>query len=356
MKSTTLLPSYGSVSEVKNSETHYFGIISHENAVTAVYLFLWYVGCILYNIDNKMAVQMFDCPLTVGFFQISAGIPFIWIMWVTGFRKMPRLHSTQLFAKIVPAGLFHLVVHIGSIMAFWAGAVSFAQIVKAGEPVVTAAVSAAIVPTFAMSWQTWLTLVPIVGGVALASAQEFTFSWMSFSFAMLSNFGAAFKAVYAKRVLSNKDEIGTNLDSENVYGLLTIVSAIAMFPIVLLVEGRIVVPEITEALETYGTWPVFYHIAISGLWYYAYNEMAFVALGRVGQVTHAIANTVKRVSIVVISILIFNTQMSTIGAFGSAIAVGGTCAYALCKAKFDKTKTTNKLQLPTLTNQKFSDA
>ena len=73
---------------------------------------------------------------------------------------------------------------------------------------------------------------------------------------------------------------------------------------------------------------------LSGLFFYLYNEVAFLALGRVNTVTHAVANTMKRVIIIVASVIAFKTPISTIGVIGLSIAIAGTLAYSLAKAKF----------------------
>ena len=70
-------------------------------------------------------------------------------------------------------------------------------------------------------------------------------------------------------------------------------------------------------------------LALSGLSYYAYNEVAFLALGAVNPVTHAVGNTIKRVVIIIASVIAFKTPMSRGSIVGSSIAIMGTLAYSL---------------------------
>merc|ERR1712127_287526 len=70
-------------------------------------------------------------------------------------------------------------------------------------------------------------------------------------------------------------------------------------------------------------------IALSGATYYLYNEVAFLALGKVNPVTHAVGNTIKRVVIIVASVIAFKTPMSTGSIIGSTIAILGTLLYSL---------------------------
>jgi solute carrier family 35, member E1 len=71
-------------------------------------------------------------------------------------------------------------------------AVSFVHIVKALEPVFMALLSASILGEY-FSALTYLSLVPITAGVAMASASEFSFSWLSFWMANISNFGSVLR-------------------------------------------------------------------------------------------------------------------------------------------------------------------
>ncbi len=70
-------------------------------------------------------------------------------------------------------------------------------------------------------------------------------------------------------------------------------------------------------------------LALCGATYYLYNEVAFLALGKVNPVTHAVGNTIKRVVIIVASVVAFKTPMSTGSIIGSSIAIFGTLLYSL---------------------------
>ena len=74
-------------------------------------------------------------------------------------------------------------------------------------------------------------------------------------------------------------------------------------------------------------------LSISGFLYYIYNEVAFLALSEVAPVTHAVTNTVKRVVIILASVLVFRNPVSKLGALGSGIAILGATAYSIAKNK-----------------------
>ena len=59
------------------------------------------------------------------------------------------------------------------------------------------------------SWQTYLPLLPIVGGVALASLKELSFTWVGFIAAMGSNLSSALRGILAKKTMG--DGVGENM-------------------------------------------------------------------------------------------------------------------------------------------------
>merc|ERR1712232_1167695 len=75
------------------------------------------------------------------------------------------------------------------------------------------------------------------------------------------------------------------------------------------------------------------NIALSGFFYYIYNEFAFAFTSYVGAVTSSVLNTAKRVIIIVVSAILFKETMERNTVIGSAIAICGTFAYSLASKK-----------------------
>ena len=75
-------------------------------------------------------------------------------------------------------------------------------------------------------------------------------------------------------------------------------------------------------------------IVTSGLAFYLYNEVAMLTLAAVHPITHAVANTIKRVILILFSVVRFGTPLTTTSAVGSAIAIGGVLAYSLAKQRY----------------------
>lgn len=308
-------------------------IVGKQLAERVDYIFLWYLFNIGYNIYNKKALIAYPFPWACALWQMAFGLLIFVPMWAFGIRKVPKLTIEQAI-RISPSALGHLATHVGAVIAFFAGAVSFGHIVKASEPVVSSFLNFAFMGEV-LPWQVYASLLPIIGGVGLASASELSFNWLCFGAAMGSNFGSAARAVYSKKVMSGGN-IGENMDSANVYAVLTIMATIALIPISFAIEGPTAMINGFKVAYAAGGMQFLLQMVYSGFFYYLYNEVAFLALGQLDPVSHAVSNTMKRVVIIITAIFVFRTPVTPLGVAGSSIAIAGTLLYSLAKNKFSK--------------------
>ena len=212
--------------------------------------------------------------------QLVVGLVYVLPLWLTGLRKAPSL-SVEDIKKLFPVTVCHALTHIGAIISLGAGAVSFTHIVKAAEPAASAALSAVFLKSF-LPIPVYLTLLPVIGGVALASLGELSFSWLAFNSAMVSNVASASRGVVGKSVLKNPP--GKNMNAVNLYGVMTILSALLLAPFTLAIEGSQIVPTL-NAMKAGGTFNTFAtNSFLSAITYYLYNEVAFLALDSVAPV------------------------------------------------------------------------
>jgi solute carrier family 35 protein E1 len=292
------------------------------------YFALWYLFNIAYNIYNKQALNALDYPWTIATIQMATGIFYFAPMWLLGLRKAPKLSLAEI-KTLIPIALCHTGVHVGAVIALGAGAVSFAHIVKASEPVVTCGLNylflGEVLPT-----PVYFTLLPIIGGVAIASMKELSFTMLALASAMLSNVSSSARGVLSKKTMSGK-KIGENLDAQNLYAVLTAMSTVILIPLMLSIEGLGMFTAFNKAVAAgeFTKKSLATLLALGGASYYAYNEVAFLALGKVNPVTHAVGNTIKRVVIIVASVVAFKTPMSTGSIIGSSVAIAGTLLYSL---------------------------
>lgn len=314
--------------------------IWNEKTKLPIYLAVWYIGNIYYNIYNKKACIALgknaagasNLHWALSAMQLFVGVLFVIPMWLTGIRDKPNM-TTDNWKELSPVGLWASLAHAFSVLALGAGAVSFGQIVKSAEPVFAAATNALLLKDIDHP-MVYLALIPIIGGVGLASLKELSFTWTALIAASLANQSAAFKNVVSKGVM--KKPWAKGLGPQNTYAVVNILALIATLPFVAFFDAKDFVPVYEAVVAAGKANDVAKFSLLSGLSFYIYNEASFLCLSRLSPVTHSVANTLKRVVIIIASCIVFRTPMSLIGGIGSGVAVTGTLLYSLAKKKYTK--------------------
>lgn len=281
---------------------------------------------------NKKVLNVWPAPMTVGSIQLLVGCLYAWLVWTLGLRARPVLKDLRPIRNV---GLWHALGQLCTMISLGAGPVSFTHIVKAMEPFFSAVVSALLSGKW-MKAPVYATLVPVVGGVAYACLKEPSFSWLAFVTAMGSNLAFALRAVLSKVAMTNKASIGTNLTPPNVFALVTFEAFLISIPLAFLGEGSSVLGTLSKAMETQKPKDLVQAVALSGLFHYLNNEVMYLALGSVHPVTLAVGNTMKRVFIMVASVLVFRNQITLQAGIGSAIGIGGVLLYSLTKQHYER--------------------
>jgi solute carrier family 35 protein E1 len=112
--------------------------------------------------------------------------------------------------------------------------------------------------------------------------KELSFTVLALASAMLSNVSSAARGVLSKKTMSGK-KIGENLDAQNLYAVLTAMSTVILLPLMFAFEGTGFFGAFNAAVKSgeFTKKSLATIIALSGATYYAYNEVAFLALGKV---------------------------------------------------------------------------
>ena len=284
---------------------------------------------------NKKLLNVIPAPLTVGSIQLLVGALYAMSLWATTIRAAPKLTADGK-TVVSKVGFYHSTGQLLSMMSLGAGPVSFTHIVKALEPFFSAAVSVVVFGK-RMKPQVYASLIPVVGGVSYACLKELSFSWLAFWSAMGSNLAFALRAVVSKSAMT--PSTGENITSTNLFGVVTIAAFLVSIPIFIIGEGKSFLDLWAAAVgEESGTstLEMVRAIIVSGLFHYLNNEVMYLALGNVHPVTLAVGNTLKRVFIILASVIVFKNPVSPQAAIGSAVGIGGVLVYSLTKQHYEK--------------------
>jgi solute carrier family 35 protein E1 len=179
-----------------------------------------------------------------------------------------------------------------------------------------------------------LSLFPIVGGVAMASISEATFDWNGFLAAMGSNVTFQSRNVLSKKFMGGKNK----MDNINLFSIITFISFFLLAPVAVLREGVKFTPSAMHSLGIANVNAIMQKAVVTGLCFHAYQQVSYMILQRVSPVTHSIGNCVKRVVVIVASVIVFQNPMSRQNMLGTALALAGVFIYSQVKRQQTKAK------------------
>ncbi|XP_009595321.1 phosphoenolpyruvate/phosphate translocator 1, chloroplastic [Nicotiana tabacum] len=294
---------------------------------------LWYLFNIYFNIYNKQVLKAFHYPVTVTLVQFAVGSVLVILMWTLNLYKRPKISGAQLVA-ILPLAVVHTLGNLFTNMSLGKVAVSFTHTIKAMEPFFSVVLSAMFLGEFPTIW-VMSSLVPIVGGVALASLTEASFNWAGFWSAMASNLTNQSRNVLSKKFMVRKED---SLDNITLFSIITIMSFFLLAPYAFFAEGVKFTPAYLEAAGV-NVNQLYTRSLIAALCFHAYQQVSYMILQRVSPVTHSVGNCVKRVVVIVTSVLFFRTPVSPINGLGTGVALAGVFLYSRVKRIKPKAKT-----------------
>uniref|UniRef100_A0A6N2LDN7 Sugar phosphate transporter domain-containing protein n=1 Tax=Salix viminalis TaxID=40686 RepID=A0A6N2LDN7_SALVM len=294
---------------------------------------LWYLFNIYFNIYNKQVLKVFPNPVTITAAQFAVGTVLVSFMWTFNLYKKPKVSGAQL-AAILPLAVVHTLGNLFTNMSLGKVAVSFTHTIKAMEPFFSVILSAMFLGEMPTLWVVG-SIIPIVGGVALASVTEASFNWAGFWSAMASNLTNQSRNVLSKKVMVKKEE---SMDNITLFSIITIMSFILLAPVTIFMDGVKFTPAYLQSAglnvkETYT------RAFLAAICFHAYQQVSYMILQRVSPVTHSVGNCVKRVVVIVSSIFFFKTHVSPINSLGTGIALAGVFLYSRVKRIKPKPKT-----------------
>jgi len=312
----------------------------------------WYAFNVGYNVYNKMLSQaLTEFPMMIALSSLGVGCLYFIPLWALGLRKVPGLSKEDLKQCTVLA-MLHTIGHVAAVVAMAAGAVSFTHIIKALEPMFSVIfgylINKKLDPISVNFW-----LVPIILGVGWAAIGSkisaghnilADISPVAFAGAMTSNLAFSLRGLLSKQFKAETK--ATNLTSANLYSILTGLSFVLFLPFALVLEGSklaaawppvarvTTIPGVILGVPVMATNSLdhIYELTLwTGFYYYLYNEMAYLVLGEVSATTQAVANTVKRVIILLASVMFLGESMDQHKAAGAGVAILSTMIYSIAK-------------------------
>ncbi|XP_075503100.1 glucose-6-phosphate/phosphate translocator 1, chloroplastic-like [Primulina tabacum] len=289
-----------------------------------VYFATWWGLNVIFNIYNKKVLNAYPFPWLTSTLSLAAGSLIMLITWALRIAEAPKT-DLEFWKTLFPVALAHTIGHVAATVSMSKVAVSFTHIIKSGEPAFSVLVSRFLLgETFPPA--VYFSLLPIIGGCGLSALTELNFNMTGFMGAMISNLAFVFRNIFSKRGMKGKSVSGMNY-----YACLSMMSLLILTPFAIAVEGpQLWAAGFKESMSQIGP-QIIWWMAAQSIFYHLYNQVSYMSLDEISPLTFSVGNTMKRISVIVSSIIIFQTPIRPVNALGAAIAILGTFIYSQAK-------------------------
>ncbi|XP_076683820.1 solute carrier family 35 member E1 homolog [Andrena cerasifolii] len=304
---------------------------NNREVLTVVFLcVLWYVISSSSNVVGKMLLSDFPYPMTVTMVQLTSitiySGPFF-NLW--GVRKYASDIPWGYYLRlIVPLALGKFLANVFSHVSIWKVPVSYAHTVKATMPFFTVFLSRVILRE-KQTWKVYLSLVPIVVGVAVATLTELSFNMVGLLSALASTMAFSLQNIYSKKVLHD-----TGIHHLRLLHVLGRLALILFSPVWLLHDLRLLMYD----PSTGGSADLSYYILgllfFDGILNWLQNIIAFSVLSIVTPLTYAVASASKRIFVIAVTLFVLGNPVTWMNMLGMTLAIVGVLYYN--KAKYDQ--------------------
>ncbi|CAG2058117.1 unnamed protein product, partial [Timema podura] len=177
-------------------------------------------------------------------------------------------------------------------------AVSFTETIKSSAPLFTVLISRYLLGE-ATGLYVNLSLIPVMGGLALCSANELSFDARGFVAAMATNL--------------------TECPAELQF-YTSIASVVVQIPASLFLVDLSSVHKTTDST-------LFLAFVLNGIFFHFQSITAYVLMDYISPVTHSVANTAKRAFLIWLSVLMFGNPVTLLSGMGTCVVILGVLAY-----------------------------
>lgn len=240
----------------------------------------------------------------------------------------PTVVSKTFVRDMMIVGILRFVTVVAGLLSLKFVAVSFTETIKSSAPFFTVIFSRAMLrETTSMAVN--LSLVPVVGGLALCSASELSFNMIGFSAAVFNNCIDCVQNVFSKKLLT------TQYSYVQLQFYTSAAALIVQLPFVMLTSNGLSLgappgdgsdePDGAAGGGVFGT--LLFHLVLNGVSFHLQSVMAYAVMSVVSPVTQSVLNTLKRALLIWLSILWFGNPVTASSALGTVICVFGVFAY-----------------------------
>mmetsp|Transcript_31676 Transcript_31676/g.69786 ORF Transcript_31676/g.69786 Transcript_31676/m.69786 type:complete len:342 (-) Transcript_31676:60-1085(-) len=307
----------------------------HMAYVLPLLVFTWYSSAIVSITTTKELMNRVPLPflLCTTQFLIASASSLVYLLFTRQYKAVPP----EVQAVVMQIATSYTFGFVSTNIAFSIVSAASVETVKSSEPLTTVLLGILLLGE-TYSRTTYLSLLPICGGVALSCYNNESLDVLGVCMVLASNLCFSARAVYTKMLAG---ALGTkNFDEVNLFFAISLRGLGFLVPIALFFEGGQVVQFFQSSQGVTGRDGVVtdFHTLLSifllnGLVFSCYNLMSYVVLKRTQLVTHSVLNVFRRVFIIAFTSLYFHVPPSALASAGIATAILGVLLFGYSRAK-----------------------
>mmetsp|Transcript_38282 Transcript_38282/g.61445 ORF Transcript_38282/g.61445 Transcript_38282/m.61445 type:complete len:374 (-) Transcript_38282:124-1245(-) len=306
---------------------------NRDHLVTAVLIVIWYSAAVMSNISSKTIMSQYKHPSFLVLLQLLVNVVLNGIVLSrTSSGEESVLSKVKKAAPLcLPSAVTLMLSRILTYFSFSKVPASLTQTIKASSPVFTVLLSFLLRGNRTRPGML-VTLIPIIIGVTLSTVTELEFEFLGFVSALLAAFISTLQTFATKDFLAQ-----SKVESSPLLFNLTV----SLMASVVLLPANIYQSLTTNASDSQkdeerisGSLVILFIVSVLMNWCQTISSIH--VLKRLSLLSHQVISVMRRLLIIVTSLLYFRTEITTVKILGILTAIGGFGWYSFEKKRDQK--------------------
>ncbi|KAI8073345.1 triose-phosphate transporter family-domain-containing protein [Gongronella butleri] len=286
--------------------------------------FTWLAMYFVFNLSltlyNKIILQLYEFPFpwTLTGVHTMCGAIGSYLFWRADVFTPSQLGERENIVMILFSVLYTINIAISNVSLNLVS-VPVHQVIRAMTPLFTILLSVMFLGK-SYSSLTYISLFPVVAGVGFATFGDYDYTTAGFFLTMLGTVLAAIKTIVTNRVQVGRLKLHP-LD------LLLRMSPLAFIQTMAYsyLTGEMAIMH--DFVKTRGSWSLVFALLVNGILAFFLNVVSFTANKKTSALTMTVAGNVKQVLSIVLSVIIFNIQLTWMKSWGIILTLAGGAWY-----------------------------